>query len=320
MKKLLKILLGLVAVILVLALIGYSFIAIRGIPTYTAQKVDIKVESTPERVEQGLRLAGVLCIKCHTPHDGNQMTGRELTEMPPEFGKIYSANITSDKVHGIGSWSDGDLIYFLRTGVKPSGVYAPIWMPKFAHMSDEDLFSIIAYLRSDKLSVQPSAAVSQASQPTWLSKFLCTVAFKPLPYPDKPIIAPDTNDLVAYGRYMVAGRYDCFPCHSADFKTVNIFEPEKSVGYLGGGNVMYTLEGLKIHSANITKDEATGIGNWTFEQFSETLRYGKKPDGAAIRYPMFPYTRLEDIEVKAIWAYLGTVPKIVNNVDRTVAD
>lgn len=321
MKKLLKILLGLVAVVLILALAGYSLIAIRGIPTYDApKKLDLKVESTPERVEQGEKLAGVLCIKCHTPNEGIQMTGRELTEMPPEFGKIYSRNITKDKVHGIGNWTDGELVYFLRTGVKPTGVYAPIWMPKFAHMSDEDLYSIIAYLRSDKPAVQASTALSQDCDPSWLSKFLCNVAFKPLPYPEKPIIAPDTNDLVAYGRYMVAGRYDCFPCHSADFKTVNIFEPEKSVGYMGGGNILYTLEGKQIHTANITKDEATGIGSWTFEQFSDALRFGKKPDGTTTRYPMFPYTRMDDLEVSSIWAYLKTIPKISNRVDRNVGN
>jgi hypothetical protein len=89
---------------------------------------------------------------------------------------------------------------------------------------------------------------------------------------------------------------------------------------MGGGNILYTLERQKIHTANLTMDEATGIGTWTFVQFSETLRYGKKPDGAAIRYPMFPYTRMDDLEINSIWAYLKTIPKISNRVDRNVGN
>lgn len=319
MKKLIKILVGLILAVAVLALAGYLFIAIRGIPTYTPQKVEIKVEVTPARVEQGLKLASYLCIQCHSTKNGNQLTGRELSEMPPEFGEIHSANITQDEEHGIGKWTDGELIYFLRTGVRANGIYAPIWMPKFVHMSDEDLFSIVAYIRSSHPTVQPSNEVTIKCRPSWLSKFLCNVAFKPMPYPDKPIIIPDTNDLVNYGKYLVTGRYDCYQCHSADFKTLNVLEPEKSEGFLGGGNILITMDGKIIHTANITTDEKTGIGLWTYEQFAEAIRFGKKGDGT-LHEPMIPYTRLDDNEVKAIWSYLHSVPKLVNEVDRTLHD
>ena len=319
MKKLLKILSGLILVAILLVGIGAATIAIRGIPDYEPQKVDLKVEVTPERVEHGLKLATSLCIICHTPIDGNQLSGRELIELPKEFGKVYSANITKDPAHGIGKWTDGELVYFLRTGVKPNGKYAPIWMPKFKYMSDEDLYSIVAYLRSDHPTVQPSSAVTIPCEPSFLAKFLCQFAFKPLEYPKGPVNAPDTNDLVAYGKYMVAGRYDCFPCHSADFKTVNIDEPEKTPGYLGGGNTLLTMEGRKIHSANITPDDETGIGKWDFEQFSDAVRYGKKGD-TGLRFPMPPFSRMDDLEIKAIWAYLHTVPKISNKVDRNLFD
>jgi cytochrome c2 len=319
MKKFFKIIAGLLIVIALILIIGYSFIAINGIPKYTAQQVTVNVQHTPQNVERGLRLASVLCIKCHTGNNSNQLTGRELFDIPPEFGKIYSANITQHADYGIGKWTDAQLVYFLRTGVKADGTYAPIWMPKFVKMSDEDLFSIVAYLRSSHPSVQPATAVSQKCEPSWLSKFLCYVAFKPLPYPESAMPEPDTNNLLAYGSYLVAGRYDCFPCHSADFKTVNVLEPEKSEGYLGGGNLLINEDRQPVYSANITMDTETGIGNYTFEQFAEALRFGKTPHGP-IRYPMFPYTILDDLETKAIWTYLNSVPKIKNDVRKKYAE
>ncbi|MEO8146947.1 MAG: c-type cytochrome [Bacteroidia bacterium] len=317
MKKLLKVLLGIIIVIVVLAGTAAAVIAIRGIPHYEPQKVEVKVEITPQRVEQGLKLATHLCLACHVPLNGVQMSGRELNDVPEEFGTAYSSNITKDPDHGIGKWTDGELIYFLRTGVKPNGDFAPPWMPKFAHMSEEDLFSIISYLRSDHPTVQPSTAVSVKCEPSFLTKFLCQFAFKPLAYPKEEIKTPDTTDLAVYGHYLVAGRYDCYPCHSANFKTININEPDKTPGFLGGGNTLMDNERRKIHSANITTDQETGIGSWTFEQFSDALRYGKKGE-TGLRYPMMPYTRLDDTEVKAIWAYLQTVSKIKNKVDRTL--
>ena len=315
MKKFFKIILAVVLVVVLLLAIGYCFIAIKGIPSYTAQTVTVKVSHTPQNVERGLRLASVLCIKCHTGNNSNQLTGREMFDMPPEFGKVYSSNITQHQQYGIGKWTDAQLVYFLRTGVKPDGTYAPILMPKFVKMSDEDLFSIIAYLRSNHPSVQPAEAVTQKCEPSWLAKFLCNVAFKPLPYPEAPVPEPDTNNLLAYGRYLVAGRFDCFPCHSADFKTVNVFEPEKSEGYLGGGNLLLNEAGAPVYSANITMDAETGLGKYDFEQFAKALRYGNSPHGP-LRYPMFPYTILDDLETKAIWTYLNSVPKIKNDVSK----
>jgi muramoyltetrapeptide carboxypeptidase LdcA involved in peptidoglycan recycling len=44
---------------------------------------------------------------------------------------------------------DGELEYLVRTGVKANGQYVPPWMPKQPRMADEDLHSIVAFLRSD---------------------------------------------------------------------------------------------------------------------------------------------------------------------------
>src|SRR5688572_6011323 len=233
MKKVLRVVLYLL-VFIVLAIIGFvSFIQIRGIPKYEVDKIDYpQVQSDSDMVANGMKIAAVQCIVCHRGSDG-KLSGRLLNEIPPDFGEIHSANITQSKEQGIGKWTDEQIAFLLRTGVKPDGQYLPVYMPKFPHLSEYDLKSVIAFLHSDKPYVQPSEIPKVASKPSFLTKFLCLVAFKKIPYPTASIAHPDSSDPVAFGHYLVTGRYDCYPCHSADFKTLNMEFPEKTPGYLG---------------------------------------------------------------------------------------
>jgi cytochrome c2 len=309
MKKVLKWVGRVLGVILGLVLCFALYVQVDGIPKYTPQKPDIKVESTPVRVARGKKFAQMLCSNCHKNPTTRQLTGRVMDDAPPEFGVLASKNITNDKKKGIGARTDGELIYLLRTGVRWDGQYIPPYMAKLPHLSDEDLFSIIAFLRSDDDLVRANDADAEPVRPSFLTKFLSHVAFKPLPYPTQKIEAPPITDKVAYGRYMVAA-LDCYPCHSADFKTMNVFEPEKSEGYLGGGNQINQPNGVADYSRNITPDEETGIGKWSYEDFEHALRAGFAPDKSLLREPMMRYGELSDDEVAAIWAYLRTVPKI----------
>lgn len=316
MKKILKYLLIAIGVIVAIVLVFALFIQVRGIPSYEAKKIDYKVEITPERVERGKKLALLLCAGCHKNESTGKLTGQQMLDAPLEFGKIYSQNITQDKTYGIGTWTDGELLYLLRTGIKRDGQYAPPWMAKLPHMADEDINSVIAFLRSDESLVAASATPDQPCEPSFLSKFLCVVAFKPLPMPEHKISLPDTNNKVELGRYLVYN-LDCYSCHSADFKTNNELEPEKSVGFLGGGNKTLNKEGNEIITQNITPDNETGIGKWSEEKFVNALKNGIVEGQPALRYPMEPYIYLTDDEAKAIYAYLQTVPPLNHKVPRS---
>jgi hypothetical protein len=221
---------------------------------------------------------------------------------------------------GIGKWTDGDLIYFIRTGVKPDGQYVPPYMPKLIHISDEDLYSIIAFLRSANNWVQADNTRQPSSKPSFLTKFLVTInAMKPFNYPKSSIPPPDTTDIVKWGKYISCYQLECYSCHSKDFAKNDYLTPENSPGYFGGGNEMYNLEGKKMLTLNITPDENTGIGTWTEDQFIKAVKSGLVPDGGpALRYPMQPYSNLSDAEVKAIYAYLKTIPKLNHKVGRSV--
>jgi mono/diheme cytochrome c family protein len=67
------------------------------------------------------------------------------------WGISYAANLTPDSLTGIGIWSEETFIKALRTG-KHYGVSRPILPPMpwryYAQMTDEDMKSIYAYLRS----------------------------------------------------------------------------------------------------------------------------------------------------------------------------
>lgn len=317
MRKILKVLLIIVVIIIVAAGAMALYISQRSIPKYTVHKIDLKVESTPSRVAQGQKLASMLCRSCHYNSKTGEFTGRELTEAP-QFGKIYSANITHDSTVGVGNWSDGDLIYFIRTGIKPDGQYVPPYMPKLIHISDEDLYSIIAFLRSDNPWLKASGEHMPASKPGFLPKFLVTIgAAKPFDFPSHPIPGPDTTNKVAWGKYIALYQMECYSCHSKSFAKNNYDEPEKSPGFFGGGNQMYDMDGKEIYTLNITPDKNTGIGNWTEAQFIKAVQSGILPnDQPALRNPMIPYAGLTNEEISAIYAYLRTVPPIDNNVER----
>ncbi|GAB3941496.1 hypothetical protein GCM10028805_04710 [Spirosoma harenae] len=320
MKKALKIT-GLLVGGIVLLIAGFcAYVAVADVPTYNPPAIPkITVERTPARVARGEVIAQIQCMSCHADKD-NRLTGKYLGEVPAIFGKLYSKNITQDKEKGIGKWTDGELMHFLRTGVRHDGSYAPV-MPQYPNMADEDLKSVIAWLRSDRFPVQPTSKEAPASELSFVSKLLTHTLMKPLPYPEKAIAFPDTADQVALGKYTADAIGDCFACHSGDLIDQDKIHPEKTKGYYGGGIEMTGEGGKKVVTANLTFDEQTGIAKtYTKEQFIRAVKAGVRPDGSILKYPMEPKMVLSDREVGAIYEYLKTVPKIHNNIAQKNAE
>ena len=70
---------------------------------------------------------------------------------------------------------------------------------------------------------------------------------------------------------------------------------------------------------NLAPDPLTGLrsGVWTEELFIKALRSGKHMGTSRAILPPMPwmfYGQLSDEELKAIWAYLGTIRPIRNHV------
>ncbi len=90
---------------------------------------------------------------------------------------------------------------------------------------------------------------------------------------------------------------------------VAIFSPGLT-GFAGGWGVSY--------AANLSPDD-TGIGNWTEAQFFKAIREGKSKglDGTRPLLPPMPwqqYRGLKDEDLKAIFAYLKSLPPVKNVV------
>lgn len=115
---------------------------------------------------------------------------------------------------------------------------------------------------------------------------------------------PQKFEQIEHGRYL-ATLADCIACHT-NHGTGKPF---------AGGRPIETPFGV-IVAPNITPDRETGIGNWTDEQFDNAVRRGIRADGSRL-FPAMPYayyTKMSRDDVKAIRAYLATVPAVKNSV------
>jgi cytochrome c553 len=75
------------------------------------------------------------------------------------------------------------------------------------------------------------------------------------------------------------------------------------------------------YGANLTPEPETGLGRRYDEaSFIKTLRTGKKPEGEDLLPPMpwAVYKAMNDDDLRALYAYLRTIPAVKNNVRSAV--
>lgn len=273
-------------------------------PAYDVAKIDFTAVATPARLERGQKLATMLCADCHLDPATGAFTGKRLLEFPEAFGKFWAPNITGDKTHGIGSWSDADLVRLFRTSIHPSGRAVLPFMTR-PLMSDEDMHALVSFLRSDHELVRARPVVDTASELALLGKFIVRTSIEPVSWDNRSVPHPDTTDKLALGKYLNAA-IGCYGCHS-NTMSVEYLEPEKTEGYLAGGKEMGD-DKVSVITANLTKDPVHGLGKWTEAQFMRALREGFRPDNTLIRPPMPRFRELSDNELSALWHYLQTIP------------
>jgi mono/diheme cytochrome c family protein len=134
---------------------------------------------------------------------------------------------------------------------------------------------------------------------------LCIVAGTVLP--------ATAQDQVERGRYLVEVLGSCGNCHTPKGPQGGV--PGK---HLAGGFQLDEDFGTWI-TPNITSDPETGIGRWTDDEIVQAIREGRSRDGKTLGPPMpFElYRRLSDSDVRAMVAYLRTVPAVRQVVPRS---
>lgn len=163
---------------------------------------------------------------------------------------------------------------------------------EFQHLSDQDLGAIIAYVKSRPAVDRelPKSYLGPLGRALHLAGQFPALAAEEVDHSMRPPQRIVAGPTAAYGRYlaMVGG---CVGCHGPQ---------------LSGGHVPGTPPDFKP-AANLTP---AGIGHYTQDDFFHALREGKRPDGSAIDtfMPWQATRRMSDDEIRAVYAYLRTVP------------
>ena len=282
-------------------------------------KTQISAEPSVERGEYLVR-GPAACGSCHTPmgpltNDKNDrrvgpIPGMELAgqvETEP-FGQVTMTNLTPGGP--IASWTDEEVIQAIREGIRPDGslVGFPMLIPTYRHLSDNDVKSIVLFLRS-------LPAVENDLPP---SKYNM-----PLPKSYGPPVGhvPDISEKnkVEYGAYLAGPVAHCTLCHTSwgeeDKEIMKFFmNPPDYNGLMSlpglgqGGMVMKGPWGMAI-AANITS-HPTALGRYTDEEVKKMITQGIHPSGMKLM-PCMPYENyalMTDEDLDALIAYLRTIP------------
>jgi mono/diheme cytochrome c family protein len=295
MKKVLKwigIVLGsLIGLLLIAGVVLYLMGNARLNKTYDFPPSNLEIPTDAESIAYDEHRVESLCAGCH----GDDLGGRKNWFDGGPLGTIDSANLTSG-AGGIGDvYTAEDYVRAVRHGIDPEG--KPIFMiavVSTAHLSDEDLASIIAYLQS----VPPVDNEVGGAEFTPMAKILFAAGMLgEMPVEevshDVHVSAPERRASVDYGSYLVDIN-DCRVCHG---QTMN-----------GGPFPDPTIKKI---SPNLTPGGELAF--WTEEQFINTIRTGKTPSGHELdpNFMAWNYYRgFYDYELQAIWMYLQSLPKL----------
>jgi mono/diheme cytochrome c family protein len=320
MKKLGKILGWLLLVIIVLIPVAITFtIGWRPfIGPRMRETTSRKFDATPERLARGKYLAEDVtgCMECHTPHDwsgtGTPTSARpnrgagEVIPLKDLPGLVVAPNLTPDSETGAGTWTDDQLARAIREGIGHDGRTLFNMMPyeHFRSMSDEDLASVIVYLRA----LPPVRNVLPKTEIIFPVKYL--IRSVPEPVTD-PVPSPDVSTAEKRGTYLTT-MSGCSDCHTP----VDAHHAPLPGMDFSGGQILEGAFG-RVASANLTPDPS-GIPYYDTKMFIDTIRTGKAR--ARLLNPVMPvavYSGMTDEDLSSIFAYLKTVKPVHHRVDNT---
>jgi hypothetical protein len=322
MKKIFKIL-AIVVIVLIVAVIALLAYVKNFKPNIPVEEV--KIEYMPERIKRGEYLAHNVsqCVDCHSERDwsrfsgpivpGSEGKGGEIFDRKVGFpGTYYAPNITP---HHLKDWTDGEIFRAITAGVSKDGrpLFPVMPHPNYGKMDREDIYSIIAYLRS-----LPSI---ENTTPEPNSDFPMSVIIHLIPSPPEFSQRPSPENKIEYGRYLTNAAV-CIECHTP----VNRGQIIEELAFSGGRMLQLPTGGTSV-SSNITPDKETGIGGWTEEQFIQRFKVFNpnadqtdnkiKPGEFNTIMPWAKYSQMTDEDLAAIYAYLKTLKPISNKVEST---
>lgn len=272
---------------------------------------DRRFESTPERLARGDYLVNAVagCFGCHSEVDWKNEVipaaarGAGEVAVDKTAPWLHCANITQDQETGLGAWSDDAIARAVREGVSRDGRTLFPMMPyqNFKRMSDEDLASVIAYLRT-VTPIRRQIPVTEAPFP--VNRFINAV---PEPITGS-VAAPDLSTPEKRGEYLVT-MSGCADCHTPLDERG---QPRAGLAF-AGGSVFENPVG-RVVSVNITPDPS-GIPYYTEDLFIEAIRTGVVR--ARKLHPQMPYLiyrNMTDDDLRAVFAYVKTLKPVRHRI------
>lgn len=313
-----------IALVLVVLLLGvFIFVQVTWDKIYEAPYPEITISTDSAVLARGRYLVygPSHCATCHVPMDRLEEVdkGEDVPliggwEISFPLGTYRGPNITADKETGIGNLTDAELARSIRHMVSADGSMVFPFMA-YQHMSDEDLGAIISYLRS----TAPVHNEVPASEMKFMGKALSAFGMlKPEGPKRTPPVSVPREVTVAYGTYIANDVALCKGCHTPrdmmtgaytgiDFEGGVPFAPEETEMFNGYGFI----------SPNLTKDPETGLlANWTEEAFVARFRAGRVHQYSPMAWGA--YSRMDEVELKAIYKYLQSLDPVNNKIEKTV--
>jgi mono/diheme cytochrome c family protein len=323
MKRFLKwagIVLGvLVGLLIVLFMVSYFKTQARLTRVYELPEEAVAIPAGAASMERGqhiFRFRG--CEACHSAHeffsapasgqsldshlglpslDVPQMEGNIYLD-DPAVGRVVASNLTSGRGGVGGGYTDQGWARAIRHGVRADGTPL-LFMPstEFYYLSDEDLGAVIAYIKS----APPVDHELPPSMLSWTGRVVMTlvptITFIPaelIPHDEPRPIAPEVGITPEYGEYLTLS---CKVCH----------------GLTMSGGPIPGFPSSWPPAPNLTFGPGSALPSWTEAGFIETVRTGVTPEGRKVRGEFMPwgsYKFMNDDELKAVWAYLQSLPKV----------
>lgn len=253
----------------------------------------VTIPTDAASVERGQHLVRTVseCIGCH----GENLEGQVFIDEAP-IGYVAAPNLTRGAGGIGGEMSDEEWVSVFYHGIGHDGRTLFI-MPSqwYQHYSPEDLGAVIAYLKQIP-PVDNELGQRAIAFPGTI--FLGVLGYGALPFNliDHDRIhaaAPPEGATTTYGQYLVyvAG---CGDCHGSNYAGAQTADVPQGVNITPGGN----------------------LGQWTEEQFIQTIRTGERPDGHRLdpeQMPWQTYAKMSDTELAAIYAYLSSLEPLPTN-------
>ncbi len=317
MKKIFKYLGYLFVGVLLIGIALFAFVSMTWKKAYDAPYPPISISSDSTVLARGQYLVygPAHCATCHIdPSDYDAMSAGELVPIaggseiiiPP--GTFRPRNLTPDIETGIGSLTNEEVARVMRFGVGHDGRVLFPFMP-FENMTEEDLNSIISFLRSRP----PVSRKIEATEYTFLGKVVLAVGMiKPIQPGATPKKALKQEASVVYGEYLANSVANCAGCHSPrDLKSGEFTGPKFS------GGLIFEETAATFTTPNLTPDPETGVlATWTEDTFIQRFKSGPIHEGTPM--PWSSFAMMNEVDVKAIYMYLKSLPPTKNLIEKTV--